>query len=124
MVEIVDLRQNDLSAFAIFDADGTVPCAVVLIDSQFWSAPSRRPTRVIDINAVTGGHLAGDFSVKRLTSSHGVNATSTDFSLAGVRVDGLTGKLAGNLKAEKGHRSGTVVLNAAEAVLIEFHKAK
>jgi hypothetical protein len=60
----------------------------------------------------------------RLTSPRGINATSTDFSLAGLRVDDATGKLVGRLKEEKLQNGGLVRLNAAEAVLIDIDRTK
>jgi hypothetical protein len=123
IVEIVGLRRQDLSAFAIFDKysnDSTLPQALVFVDSQAWSPPSHRPARFIDLHAVIGKCDGKEVSVKRLTSPRGVNATSTDFSLAGVRVDDATGRLVGRLKEERGEKGGLVRLNAAEAVLIDI----
>lgn len=125
VAEIVDLRRDDLSAYAIFDTDSnnsSLPQSLVFVDSQVWSPPSHRPTRIIDLNTLTGKLPAKGFSVKRLTSPRGVVASYTDFSLAGVRVDNTNGKLVGSLKSEKGRSSGLVTLNAAEAILIDIHR--
>jgi hypothetical protein len=116
IVELDSLKNDDFSAFSIYSETDHRLRSLVFIDSTPWNPPSPRPSREVDLSAVAMGSQL--LVAKRFASSGGVNATSTDWSIAGVVVDNATGKLVGKPK-------GTIItkhltINAAEAVMVEF----
>jgi hypothetical protein len=116
IVELDSLKADNFSAFSVYSESNDRLKSLVFVDSTPWNPPSPRPYRTVDLSAVARG--CQPLVAKRFASSGGVNATTVDWSVAGVTVDNWTGKLIGkpNGIVIKKH----LTINAAEAVLVEL----